>query len=171
MKVITNDAIYIQRSDFANIIKIDLNVPTTLRLQAFNESWFMLDDDNRFDFMRFDKPEEVAYLKSLDWIIDYSSVKDLSEEEIIKMSNKLIEQRNSIIEEYERSSYLEKTNNIDMINRYRCLSFEINSLRDILNFKRNNLIIELPKGVEYPTGVKHENGIRRILKRIMKKLV
>ena len=94
MKVITNDAIYIQRSDFANIIKINLNVPTTLRLQAFNKSCFMLDDDNRFDFMRFDKPEEVAYLKSLDWIIDYSSVKDLSEEEIIKMSNKLIEQRN-----------------------------------------------------------------------------
>ena len=60
MKVITNDAIYIQRSDFANIIKIDLNVPTTLRLQAFNKTWFMLDDDNRFDFMRFDKPEEVA---------------------------------------------------------------------------------------------------------------
>ena len=49
--------------------------------------------------------------------IDLSHIeinRDLSEEEIIKMSNKLIKQRNSIIEEYERSSYLEKTNNIDM---------------------------------------------------------
>ena len=80
MKIITNDSAYVQKNDIAYLNSSDLPIPASIFMKVFGNGVTIINDSNRYDFVKFDEESEIEYFKGLDWMINYNEVKDLSEE-------------------------------------------------------------------------------------------
>lgn len=152
MKIITDNAAYVQKNDLAYLIRSVEHIPASIFMKAFGDSFVIIDDSNRYEFMKFSVPEEIEFFENLDWMVDYSEVKDLSDEEIMALAQMVCEERNIIAQQFNSMSSEEKKENVSM--RFRCeiLDFKLYSLRDFLWFKQGHLKFNLPEGVELPDG-------------------
>ena len=94
MKIIIDNAIYIQKCD---IINIDNEVPPTILSRIFEDNSDLNDlrlvgDHNKFDFIKFEDKTEVEYFKNAEWILDYNLVKNLDEQQLLQLYNTLNEE-------------------------------------------------------------------------------
>ena len=56
-----------------------------------------------------------------------------------------------------------------MVFKCASLDHKISSLEELLLFRQGKLDMKLPKGVDYPIGVKPEKKIKKIVRVILKK--
>lgn len=168
MKIITENAVYVQKNDIAYLNQTDLAIPASIFMKVFGDI-FIVDDSNRYEFIEFDAPEEIDFFKAVDWMIDYNEVKALSEEEIISLGKSIIEEKNSIAQKFNFMALEERKRNMNMVSQCELLDFKMYSLRDVLWFKQGHIKMELPEGVEFPTGLKKEKGIRKLIKTMLNK--
>ena len=171
MKIITKNAVYVQKNDLGFLFRTDLVIPAEIFIKAFNNEVTVIDNNNRFDFVKFEKESEIEYFKSLDWIIDYDQVKDLDEKQIIDLGQRVAQEKNNIARIFNAKSEEERRANMHMVDECDRLNFKIYSLRDVLWFKQGNLPMTLPEGVESPASLKttEEKGLKRLLKKLKKR--
>lgn len=169
MKIITDNAVYVQKNDMIYLNQSDLAIPTSIFMKVFGNGIVVIDDSNRFEFVEFDAPEEIEFFKGIDWMIDYNKVKDLSEKEIIAFGQSIAEERNRIAQKLNSMTQEEIKENMNMISQYELLDFKMYSLRDVLWFKQGKIKIELPEGVTLPTDFKQEKGIKKLIKTMFNK--
>lgn len=100
MKIITDNAVYVQKNDIAYLNQTDLAIPASIFMKVFGSGIVIIDDSNRYEFVEFDAPEEIEFFKGIDWMIDYNEVKDLSEEETITLGQSIAEEKNSIAQRF-----------------------------------------------------------------------
>ena len=154
MKIITNDSAYVQKNDIAYLNSFDLPIPFSIFMKVFGNGVTIINDSNRYDFVKFDEKSEIEYFKDLDWMIDYNEVKDLSEDEIIKLAESIGEEQDKIATTFNSMAEEERKNHADMVTKCDLLEFKFYSLRDILWLKQGHISIKLP-----------ENDKEKILKR------
>ncbi len=169
MKIITDNAAYVQKNDLAYLIRSVEHIPASIFMKAFGDSFVIIDDSNRYEFMKFSVPEEIEFFENLDWMVDYSEVKDLSDEEIMALAQMVCEERNIIAQQFNSMSSEEKKENVSM--RFRCeiLDFKLYSLRDFLWFKQGHLKFNLPEGVELPDGASQRGGFGKLIRSMFNK--
>ncbi len=155
MKIITDTAAYVQKNDLAYYLtNVDYDVPASIFMKAFGNGIVIVDDRNRYDFVKFEEENEIEFFKQIDWIIDYNEVKDLSEQEFIAMGNQIIDEQNKIARTFNEMSETERQEHLDMVSRHELLNFKLYSLRDILWFKRGTLKMKLPNTSPIRTRIK-----------------
>ena len=159
MKIITNDSAYVQKNDIAYLNSSNLPIPASIFMKVFGNGVTIINDSNRYDFVKFDKESEIEYFKDLDWMIDYDEVKDLSEDEIIKLAEETKEEQRKIATTFNSMDEEEKDNHTDMIIKCNLLEFKFYSLRDVLWFKQGHIPMKLPEGYA------QEKSIKKLLKR------
>jgi len=166
MKIFANNAVYVQKNDLGFFTQTDLPIPKSIFMKVFGRGITIINDNNRYEFVKFEDQSEIEYFKGLDWIIDYGSVKDLTEEEIISLGNKVAEEKNCIASKFNAMSISERENNTHLINECEVLDFKMYSLVDIVLFQKGELEMVLPDGVEYPADYNktEEKGLKKILK-------
>ena len=164
MKIITNDSAYVQKNDISYLNLSDLPIPASIFMKVFGNGVTIINDSNRYDF-KFDEESEIEYFKDLDWMIDYNEVKDLSEDEIIKLAESIGEEQDKIATTFNSMAEEERKNHADMVTKCDLLEFKFYSLRDVLWFKQGHIPMELPEGVDYPEGYAQEKSIKKLLKR------
>ncbi len=169
MKIITDNAIYVQKNDMVYLNQLDLAIPTSIFMKVFGSGVVIIDDSNRYEFVKFDAPEEIEFIKGIDWMIDFNKVKDLSEEEMITLGRSIAEERNRVAHKLNSMTQEEIKENMNMVSQYKLLDFKMYSLRDVLWFKQGKIKIELPEGVTLPTYFKQEKGIKKIIKTMFNK--
>ena len=169
MKIITDNAAYVQINDITFLNHCDLPIPASVFMKSFGFGIFVVDDSNRYDFKEFNKPEDIEFFKNIDWMIDYNEVKDLSDEEHIALAQSIADEMNAIAEKFNSMSPKQKKKNINMISQLELLEFKFDSLRDVYWFKHDDLKMNLPEGVEYPAGFKQENGAKKLIRKIFNK--
>lgn len=173
MKIITDDAVYVQKNDITYLNQYlslsNLPIPSSIFEKVFGSNIIIIDNSNRYEFIKFDKPEEIEFFQGIDWMIDYNKVKDLSEEEIIALAKSIAEENNEIARRFNSMTPEERKKNINMAFQYELLDFKICSLRDILWFKQGHIKMDLPKGIDFPNEVKQEKGIKKIIKTMFNK--
>ena len=151
MKIITENAVYVQKNDIAYLHHTDLPIPASIFMKVFGNGIVIIKDDNRYEFEKFEDPSEIEFFNGLDWIIDYNSVKDLSDDEIIEMGQSIAQAKNQIAEQFNSMSRDERKKNLGMVTQCELLDFKMYSLRDILWFKQGHLKMTLPdkeKGIQ-----------------------
>lgn len=170
MKIITSDAVYVQKNDMGFLNQTDSAIPTSIFMKVFGRGITIIDDTNRFEFIKFEEEHEIDFFKSLDWIVDYDSVKDLNEDEIIQMGYSINDEKNKIAKVFNAMSDEDRRKNLSMVEECEKLDFKMYSLRDILWFKQGHLQMELPEGIEYPIDYKktEEKGLKRLLSKLKK---
>ena len=104
-------------------------------MKVFGNGVTIINDSNRYDFVKFDEESEIEFFKGLDWMIDYNEVKDLSEDEIIKLAKNIEKEREKIATTFNSMSKKEKNQHIDMVTKCDLLEFKFYSLRDIKHSK------------------------------------
>lgn len=173
MKIITDDAVYVQKNDITYLNQYlslsNLPIPSSIFEKVFGSNIIIIDNSNRYEFIKFDKPEEIEFFQGIDWMIDYNKVKDLSEEEIIALAKSIVEENNEIARRFNSMTPEERKKNINMAFQYELLDFKICSLRDILWFKQGHIKMDLPKGIDFPNEVKQEKGIKKLIKTMFNK--
>lgn len=171
MKIIRNDVVYVQKNDMGFLNQTDLAIPVSIFMKVFGNGITIIDDSNRFEFVKFEEASEIEYFKNLDWIVDYDSIKDLSEEQIIELGQMVAQERNRIAQTYNVMSKDDREKNMHMIAECEKLDFKMYSLRDVIWFKKGQFKITLPDGVDYPEmhNKVEKKGLRRLLKRFSRK--
>ena len=66
--------VYVQRNDLAMLDASSLVVPGSCLITG------LVDDSNRYDFVRFEDPRIVEFFKGIDWIVDYKAFRGKSDE-------------------------------------------------------------------------------------------
>ena len=173
MKIITKDAAYVQKNDITFLNNTDIPIPASIFLKMFGTGVVIIDDSNRYEFMKYEEKDEIEFFKNLDWIIDYNEVKDLTEEEFIKFGQSIADEKNAIAKKFNAMSNEEKENNMNMVSECELLDFKMYSLRDILWFKQGHLKMTLPKieesYIETNEPTDNSKGIKKLVKTIFKK--
>ena len=70
MKVFRDNAVYVQMYDLGFLHSSDLAIPASIFEKAYGEGVTIIDEGNRWYFIKFDKPSELEFFRGLDWIID-----------------------------------------------------------------------------------------------------
>ncbi len=169
MKIITDNAVYVQKEDISYLFHAELTMPESLCIKAFGNCLTIYDDNDRYEFIKFEAPREIEFFKGIDWIIDYNEVKDLSEEEIIAVAQSILEEKNNIAQIFNSMTSKEKQENMNMVSQCEFLDFKMDSLRNVLWFKQGHIKMQLPEDGDCPAGFKQEKGIRKLIKTLFNK--
>ena len=168
MKIIMNEAIYVQKNDIGFLTQTDLSIPASIFLKVFGDGKTIIDNRNRFEFVKFENENEISFFKSLDWVVDYNSIKDLDESQIIELGQEVAQQKNKIATQYNSMSSDKKRKNEHMVYECEKLDFKMYSLRDALLFKKGDLQFDLPETIVLPEEV--EKNQVNVLRRVLRKL-
>lgn len=169
MKIITDNAVYVQKNDIVCLSHSDLSIPSSIFMKVFGNDIVIIDDSNRYDFVEFNDQNDIEFFKGIDWIIDYDEIKDLTEEDLLAQAQSMALAINDIQKRFNFMSLEEREQNVDMLLQCRRLDFKISSLRDILWFKQGHIKMQLPEGVDLPSGFFEEKGVRKLLKNMFGK--
>lgn len=148
MKIFNNEngkkVVYVQLIDLALLPKdSDNGYLESVWNNIFCEI-FILTDENKYEFKRFDEEHEVEFFEKLDWIIDYKKVKDLNEEQVIDYAWEIGQEMNVYAEQINALENANKVDHYELFTRYELLRFKYLSLRDVLWFKQGHLEMPFP---------------------------
>lgn len=172
MKIIRENKVYVQNIDIAHLLPavstLGINCPGEIFAQLFGEGFFICTPDNQHEFKEYKGKEVVEFFKGLDYIVDYDTVKDLSEDEIMTMGEEICTERNRIARKYNNLSEEEAEKMCERVHAGIAIAdFKLEGIRDFLWFKQGHIKVTLPNGIEYPDGYKAKKP--SVLSRIFKK--
>lgn len=145
MKIITNDEAFVQFQDLGFLQSTDLAIPASIFLKVFGKEITIIDDRTRYNFVRFTEAEDIEYFKQLDWMVDYNETKDLSEEELISLIEKTLDEMDSISNAYGLIPTNQAKKRRELAKTFSLLEFKFYSLRDILWYKQGHISLNLPE--------------------------
>ena len=64
MKIITEKEVYVQKNDIAYLNQTDLPILASVFTKLLDKGIIIIDNSNRYEFVKFDKPEEIEYFKN-----------------------------------------------------------------------------------------------------------
>ena len=149
MKVVkkegNKETVYIQINDIAFLNSTNEPIPASIFLKAFGQGATIINDDNRFDYLKFSKPKEVKYLKSLDFIVNYNEYNNLSLEDIENAEIKIANKMNEIADKYNAMDAKGRIKNSELLSEHQKLQFLLDSLEMLYMQKKNGENLPLPK--------------------------
>lgn len=148
MKIFANNKAYVQNNDLAYLMRgaEGISIPASIFEKVFGKV-FIVTDQNRYDFVEFSEPTEIDFFKECDWMVDYNSFDNMTEEEIIEIGCKINEERNKIAKSFNELKPKEKEKQYQKIStQIELLEFKMMSIRDVLWHKQGHLKFQLPKG-------------------------
>ena len=167
MKIIYENCVYVQKNDIGFLNQTDMPIPGSIYMKVFeNNEVTIIDNSNRFEFIKFTKPNEIEYFKNINWMIDYNDVFNLTEDEIIELGNKIAKERNDIAKKYNAMSQEDRKKNYSLIRECELLDFKMYSLRDIMLHKQGKLSFTIPTPKKKRAKKK---GIKKLLKEFKEK--
>ena len=169
MKIITDNAVYVQKNDIAYLNSSDLVMPISVFMKVFGKGVTINDDSNRYGFVKFEDESEIDFFKGLDWIIDYNEVKNLGEEQIVDLLNNIADAQQKVVTTFNSMPEEERRVHSDMVTQCELLEFKFYSLRDILLLKQGHISMKLPEGIDYPDEYSQEKDILKLIKTVFNK--
>lgn len=173
MKIIMKDCVYVQKNDLVHLWNHEQEILSSVVQKVFGDGVVIVNDSNRYEFVKFDDPNEIEYFKKLDWIIDYNAVKDLNKIGFVILGEEIALKMQNLDDKYNEMDEYEREHNLHIVDDYERCMYMLYSLKEILLFKQGKLKMILPDGVEYPKGYKEvnkeEKGLRRILSKFRKR--
>lgn len=130
--------VYVQRNDLAMLDSSSLTIPGSCLITG------LVDDSNRFNFVRFEDPRVVEFFERIDWIVDYKSLKGKSDEDFANAYNEVVTEMNDIVVSYEGMTELERRCQADLLERYELLDHKRNSICSIYDALTGKIKMPFP---------------------------
>ncbi len=155
MKILTENGLYIQKSDLILLQNTKIGIPLKVQKDINKNN---ISESNPNEFIRFTKEETINYFKDQEWIVDYKLVNAMSHEQIIRIYKVLKDKINIL----NHQIFLAKNADITLLNilylERELLNHKLKDILKIIQLKNEGLIISLD---EY----ENKGGIKRIFKK------
>ena len=157
------EVVYVQRQDIVYLSsETDIPIPGSIFEKVFSLTGVtIIDDSNRFGFVRFDKEHEVKFFKALEFIIDFDKYKDLSDEQLEEETRKLVDQINEIAKKWNSMTKEERRQNVFLSFDYGNLRYMLQFLSEIYAIKHRKRKMPFPNFVKLPAKPKKNPFFRR----------
>jgi len=155
MKVFMNNKVYVQKQDLdflksgMEYLKYPSSIFDNMEEKGINEP-FYVNDSNKYDFVGFDKECEITFFKNCEWIIDFDSYIEMTNEELVnEISNLFKEGVNYSNSFNELPANIRKEKYSQMIEFMGLLIYKQSSIKQIYKYKNGDIdVIPLPKKEE-----------------------
>ena len=167
MKIISDNAVYVQKSDIMQVMQFERTIPAEIVESMFTSGPIIINSSNCFDFVKFTSPASMEFFAGLDWIVDYGEVKDMPEEDILALCNSLADDYNAIAETYNNLTPHQRKINHTLSTECDKKGYKIDGLREFVWFRRGDLPVTIPDEFDLPEsyGIKpkeRKNVVKRI---------
>lgn len=138
--------VYVQMQDLMFIVHDldDIAIPASIMNYFFSKSFVIVNDSNRFDFVKFDKEPEVAFFKTLNFIIDYNDYKDLTDEQFQERFKSVVGEYNGLAKKWNKMPETEREKNINLLVSIQKLEHTIKFIHELYDLKHGNSSMTLP---------------------------
>lgn len=143
------ESVYVQMQDIMHLNNTDMSIPASIYTKVFT-GIVIVDDSNRFDFVRFDEEHEVKFFRELEFVIDYDQYKDLTDEQLEKECQKLATRANEIAEKWNAMPQEERKQNTNLLQEHENLGYMLNFLSEIYAVKHGKRSMPFPDFVKLP---------------------
>jgi len=147
MKIIVEGKVYVQLNDIMYIFHNleETPIPSSIFDVVFKDGKPLIcTDENRYEFVEFTDKGAIDFFKDFDYSVDYLTLRDKSEEELIEIGVAISEERNNLAKKFNEMSDEDKQKNQSMVFACKMLVFKMLSVRDIVWMKQEHLKIKLP---------------------------
>ena len=171
MKIITDNCIYVQKSDLDALGTYPIPMPLSIYLKYFKDGINLCEGNSVYSFVKFEDKNEIDFFKKLDWMVDYKEFSQLSDEELMELGKKLSRQSRELASLYESMSDDEKLNNRTLFIKHELLEYKIHSIAEIIWIKLRLIRITMPEGVEVfdkKVNCEKERGPKKFIKKFIK---
>ncbi len=143
MKISTKHSMYVQKKDLEFLKYIVRLLPPSISQKIFENKDLDPDDYDKYDFFEFTDEEDIAFFRSLDWLIDYSEFNELDREDQREIGKKVAERYDEV------ARIIHHMNDKDddykkTLQEYTILSYQITILEDISDINNGLLKIKMP---------------------------
>ncbi len=136
------EKVYVQYSDLLLLYNLNTIIPDTIYDKVYSDN-FKVDDSNRFDFVEFNRKEEIDFFKNIDWILDYNS---LNRKTPYELNRYYVNSINDISDYIHSTEYI---NNDDFNYQYDILNHKALSIKDFYFTKFGSLEMTFPQVPNY----------------------
>lgn len=143
------EVVYVQMQDIMHLNQSDLPIPASIYTKVFT-GVTIVNDSNRFDFVRFDEEHEVRFFRDLEFVIDYDKYKDLTDEQLEEEGQTLAVKANEIAEKWNNMSEEERKQNSNLLQEHENLGYMLNFLSKIYAVKHRKRTMPFPEFVQVP---------------------
>lgn len=143
------EVVYVQMQDIMHLNQSDLPIPASIYTKVFT-GVTIVNDSNRFDFVRFDEEHELKFFRDLEFVIDYDDYKDLTDEQLEEEGQKLAVKANEIAEKWNNMSEEERKQNSNLLQEHENLGYMLNFLSEIYAVKHRKRTMPFPEFVQVP---------------------
>lgn len=147
------EVVYVQRHDLVQLELSEMLIPASIYTKVFTGRT-IVDDSNRFDFVRFDEEHEVKFFRELEFVIDYDQYKDLTDEQLDEEAQKLATKANKIAEKWNSMSIDERKQNSNLLQEHENVVYMLNFLFEIYAVKHGKRYMPFPDFVKPPENPK-----------------
>ena len=155
------EAVYVQMQDIMYLSnETDMPIPATIFTKVFT-GVVIVNDLNRFNFVRFDEEHEVKFFKEIDFIIDFDKYKEFTDEQLEGEAQKLAAKSREIAEKWNSMTEEERKNNLSLYSENENIGYMINFLSEIYAVKHGHREMPFPKFVKMPWKTKKRPLMRK----------
>ena len=135
MKIIEGNKVWVQKFNISTLLDSleSLSIPVSDNvLMNIYGNMFIVSGEDKYDFVEYDGKEMVDFFKKLDFIVDYSILKDKSKKQIISLGESI---RQDAINEAEKMKNKKKAQQLCHITYLKLIDF--GNYLDFLDGKAN----------------------------------
>ncbi len=139
---------YVQLNDIMMLMRTNSLIPAEVMEKCFNEV-FIVVDENRFEFKRFEDEGCVEFFEGCDWIPDYRIYREMSEEQIIADGQEIAEEMNQVAKKWNAMTEDEREKHSELADRHEKLEHKMHSTAEILWTKQGHRVMPFPVVPDY----------------------
>ena len=153
------EMVYVQMEDIMYLNQTDIPIPASIYTKVFN-GIVIINDSNRFDFVRFDEEHEIKFFSELEFIIDYDQFKDLNDEQLEKEAQQLVTKAKQIANKWNTMNSNERKHNTNLLQEHENLEYMLKFLCEVYAVKHGKRFMHFPDFVKLPKKAKKKHFFR-----------
>lgn len=166
MKILRDGCVYVQKNDLVSILHSEMPVPVSVVSVITLSGSFYVNDNNKFEFVKFDSDEDVEYFSNLDCLIDYDEYSNMTVTELEQIYGNVCAMQNDLYEKYDDSDIeYQQKNYKRVLEEYDGMDIKMGCIRDLIWFKQGHISFSFPSEL----GIKQENRFVKRLKTLFDK--
>lgn len=164
MKIIRENCVYVQLEDINYLVNRNVQIPKKIIYRTLENGYLIIDESNKYSFIRYDEKEIIDFFKGLDVIIDYDSIKNLPTDQLDLYCDNISKVKDEELDKFNKLSKEKRMSNQKQLDRINDLEYRYYQVNKFLLYKGGYDSMELPKEVKKE---EKKSGLKNIFKRII----
>lgn len=137
------ESVYVQMQDIMHLNNTDMPIPASIYTKVFT-GIVIVNDSNRFDFVRFDEEHEVKFFRELEFVIDYDKYKGLTDEQLEEEGKRIVTKANRMFEKWSAMTPAERQEDSNIPQEHENLLYMLYFLSEVYDVKHGKRSMPFP---------------------------